>query len=77
MPSQTIANLSPATFAASKDTSNAQHHSALGQVLATVLTGAEDALIAYTDPANLEAAVMNFVSSFIAIWVKPPQTSPN
>lgn len=71
-PAQT---LSPMTLAAAQDPTKAQHHFSLGQVLATVMLGATDALVAYADPAKVPGSVADFVKGFLGIWVSQDQNS--
>jgi len=56
-------------IAASQDAAHPQHHFSLGQVLATVMLGATDALVAASDPKNIPASVSSFVNGFLQIWM--------
>ncbi len=62
---------------ASKDVSHPKHHFSLGQVLATLVLGAEDAFAAYKSPDHIPDAINEFVSGFVAIWLAKPAAAPS
>lgn len=58
------------TLLAAKDATHPEHQSALGKVLATVLLGVTDALVAGQDGKNIPASISDFVRGFLHIWMQ-------
>ena len=58
----------PATMMAASTAMAPTSHFDFGRLMATLLIGAQDALIAYTNPADLPAAVQNFSQGIASVW---------
>ena len=64
----TSAPAAPATMMAASTAMAPTSHFDFGRLMATLLIGAQDALIAYTNPADLPAAVQNFSQGIASVW---------
>lgn len=69
-----VTQMNAPSLAAAQDPGHAQHHFSLGQVLATVMLGATDAIVAQSDPAKIPGSISDFVRGFMEIWVQAPAT---
>ncbi len=58
----------PSTTMAASSAMAPTSHNLIGQLLGSVLLGFQDALIAYTEPAELPAAIANFTQGILQTW---------
>jgi hypothetical protein len=70
-------SLTAETITASQNPTHPNHHFSLGQVLATIILGAEVAGVAVTQPAALLTGsnLTAFIQGFLQIWIPKPTTN--